>query len=247
VISPWRNGPLLGFDLETTGVDRFNDVPVSSAFVRFDGGEVTKVDSTIVNPGRPIPHGAIDVHGITDEQAAEGEALDVAIAGIVEVLLAASRDLVPVVGSNLAYDLTMVDVTAKREIGMGLVEAGFTGPVIDVLVIDKTYAKWRKGKRTLDLLCEHNGVVLDGAHDASVDAIAAVQVAIAQPATYRAAKDKWSKKDLPDLDKVSPQTLHDLQIVWHHDWAVDFSGWRVGKGMEALAPDELLWPVATRV
>jgi hypothetical protein len=35
----WAMGEVLGFDFETTGVDRFNDVPVSYALVTLIAGE----------------------------------------------------------------------------------------------------------------------------------------------------------------------------------------------------------------
>ena len=158
----------------------------------------------------------------------------------------ASTDGETVVGANVVYDLTMVDATARRELGLGLRDAGFDASIIDVLVIDKTYAKWRKGKRTLDLLCGYHGVELDGAHDAFVDARASVEVALSQPDVYRSNPRLWASKDLPDLDALSARELTDLQIGWHRAWAEDFSQWRQSKGSPPLAPDELLWPIAQR-
>ena len=35
----WVTGEVLGFDFETTGVDRFHDVPVSFALVTLVGGD----------------------------------------------------------------------------------------------------------------------------------------------------------------------------------------------------------------
>ena len=45
-------GEVLGFDFETTGVDRFNDVPVSYALVTLMAGERV---STIVGSDRSRP------------------------------------------------------------------------------------------------------------------------------------------------------------------------------------------------
>ena len=50
-MTTWMTGELLGFDFETTGVDRFNDVPVSYALVTVEGGEVTSTSAGLVNPG----------------------------------------------------------------------------------------------------------------------------------------------------------------------------------------------------
>jgi DNA polymerase-3 subunit epsilon len=66
-------GEVLAFDFETTGVDRFTDVPVSYAMVTVVGGARVAISSGLVDPGRDIPTGATEVHGITNERArAEG-------------------------------------------------------------------------------------------------------------------------------------------------------------------------------
>ncbi len=246
VTIPWQFGPLLGFDLETTGIDRYNDVPVSYALVEFNGGKRVSGASRIVNPGRPIPEGAMAVHGITDERAqAEGQPLDEAIAEIVAALVAATRDEIPIVGSNLPYDLSMVEACAKRLLGFGLVEAGFNAPVIDVLVIDKTYAKYRKGKKKLDALCEVYGITIEGAHDAAVDATASVEVALAQVAMYADAKNHRGEGNLPLLDQLSVRELHGLQQQWHRTWAEGFTKFLSEKNLKPLSPDEFVWPLST--
>ena len=244
--TPWQFGTLLGFDLETTGIDRYNDVPVSYALVEFNGGKRVSGASRIVNPGRPIPAEAMAVHGITDERAqAEGQPLDEAIAEIVAALVAATRDEIPIVGSNLPYDLSMVEACAQRLLGFGLLDAGFNAPVIDVLVIDKTYAKFRKGKKKLDALCEVYGITIEGAHDAAVDATAAVEVALAQVAMYADARNHRGEGTLPLLDQLSVRELHSLQAQWHRTWAEGFTKFLSEKNLKPLSPDEFVWPIST--
>ena len=65
----WPTGELLGLDFETTGVDRFNDVPVSYALVSVVEGIVIRSWSGLIDPGRDIPPGATAVHGISTERA----------------------------------------------------------------------------------------------------------------------------------------------------------------------------------
>ena len=51
-MAAWTAGEVLGFDFETTGIDRFNDVPVSYALVHVvDGVVVTE----LVRSHRPGP------------------------------------------------------------------------------------------------------------------------------------------------------------------------------------------------
>ena len=84
----WLAGEMLGFDFETTGVDRFTDVPVSYALVTVVAGDVVSSSSGLIDPGREIPAGASAVHGISTERArAEGMPLKGAIDMITEVVV----------------------------------------------------------------------------------------------------------------------------------------------------------------
>ena len=91
----WRDGPLVGFDTETTGVDVGADRIVTAAVVRRDASG-TRVRTWLIDPGIPIPPAATAVHGITTEQArargrAPREALDEVAAGEVLALPAGER------------------------------------------------------------------------------------------------------------------------------------------------------------
>lgn len=57
----------IAFDLETTGTLPGVDRIVEIGAVRFQGGEVDAVYSTLVDPLIPIPPGASAVNGITDD------------------------------------------------------------------------------------------------------------------------------------------------------------------------------------
>ncbi|SCK52903.1 DNA polymerase III, epsilon subunit and related 3'-5' exonucleases [Streptomyces sp. LamerLS-316] len=64
----WFEGPLAAFDTETTGVDVEEDRIVSAALVVQDaaGGRL-RVTRWLVNPGIPVPPGATEIHGLTDD------------------------------------------------------------------------------------------------------------------------------------------------------------------------------------
>ena len=86
----WTSGEVLGFDFETTGVDRFTDVPVSYALVYVVGGIVVRSWSGLIDPGREIPAEATEVHGISTEQARdEGMPLRDAIALVTDAVVSA--------------------------------------------------------------------------------------------------------------------------------------------------------------
>jgi len=224
----WHEHTLLAFDLETTGVDPFTDVPVSYALVALQDGVVVGSDAWLIDPGREIPAGASAVHGISTERARrEGMTLGFAVRRIADALVDASGRGVPVVGMKLDYDLTMLDRCYRRETGRGLVDAGFCGPVVDALVIDRHVDRFRPGKRTLRHLCAFYGVELEDAHDAAADATAAARV-------VRALCERY-----PELRASSPAELHASQSEWHREWVRSFREWR---GLGPL-PDSC-WPIA---
>ncbi|MGH8981187.1 MAG: exonuclease domain-containing protein [Acidimicrobiales bacterium] len=229
----WSGTELVAFDLETTGVDRFHDVPVSYALVVMRRGEVDSFESSIVDPGCEIPTAATAIHGISTAQArADGVPLQDAVALVGARLLDASRRGVAIVGMKLDYDLTMLDCCYRREFGRGLADDGFCGPVLDALVLDRHFDRWRKGKRTLGDLCVEYEVVIEQAHDAVADAKATLGVLRAMCGRYAT------------LHSTPVAELHTSQVGWHRDWADSLSSWRMGKGIPPLDARDGDWPIA---
>jgi len=171
----WHDAPMLGLDLETTGPDPYEAVPVSFALVMFfEPGVAERVRTGLVQPGLPIPPEATAVHGITDEAVAErGGDLFRFTEGVLGYLLDATRDGVPLVGMNLRYDLTVMDQLTRRFMKHGLVELGFETPVLDALVLDRHVDRYRKGRRTLGALADHYGLAPRPEHDPVADVFAA--------------------------------------------------------------------------
>jgi DNA polymerase-3 subunit epsilon len=232
----WASGEVLGFDFETTGIDRFDDVPVSYALVTVEAGEVVSAWAGLIDPGREIPAGATEVHGISIERArAEGIPLKNAIGMITRFVVAASARGVPLAGMKLDYDLTILDTQSRRFFGRGLLDRGWAGPVLDAVVLDRHLDQFRKGSRTLAALCAHYGIGIGHAHDASVDAIASVKVLLALSEQY------------PELREATLPDLHDAQVQWHRDWAESYDQWRFGNGMPPIDPRDYVWPVAPAV
>ena len=232
VSEQWINGELLAFDLETTGVDKLSDLPVSFALVTFEAQQVRSARYSLVNPGREIPSGAVAVHGISTERAqAEGMGLEDAIEEIADALVDASHRNVPVVGFNLSYDLTMIDARCRAVDRRGLVERGWKGPVLDPLVIDRGLDRYRKGPRTLGALCDRYEVINAAAHDAQGDAIASCELLLAMV------------NSLPELQTMDLSALYAQQAAWHKSWAGGFSDFLMSKGGKGFADEEFLWPL----
>lgn len=230
----WMQGELIAFDLETTGVDPFVDVPVSYALLRIADGQVLERSVCIVDPGRPIPPQAMAVHGISDEMAAQGVELRTAIETISSALLDASERGVPTVGFKLDFDLTMIDVQTREYLGTGLMESGYRGPVLDPLVIDRHFVQRRRGKRRLVDLCQIYGVVNVEAHEAASDA--------------RAAFDLLTRQceQIELLAAMEVRALYDAQVTWHAEWAREFRAWLAFKDIATRPVSEEGWPIARR-
>ena len=226
----WHTGVLGSYDCETTGRDPLVARLISAAFVTSDGGR----HDFLVDPGVPIPPETTAVHGITDEYVREhgghpAEALE-KIAELLAAHLSANR---PLVVFNAPYDLTLLELELERH-GLRSLAArvGRIEPVIDPLVIDKAVDRFRKGKRNLESQCAHYGVRIEGAHDAAVDAIAAMEVAKALAERY------------PEVGQASPADLHRQQEEWKAASERDFAAYRQRRGEEYVA--EPGWPVRER-
>jgi DNA polymerase-3 subunit epsilon len=236
LMGAWTSGEVLGLDFETTGIDRFEDVPVSYALVSVVDGVLVRSWSGLIDPGREIPADATEVHGITTERArAEGMPLEEAIGLVADAVVAASRRGAPLAGMKLDFDLTLLDAQAVLLCGRGLVARGWHGPVLDAGVLDRHFDPDRHGRRTLGDLCAHYGIPFENAHDASADAIASVQVLFA-------LAERFEEVRRTDLGR-----LHAEQILWHRAWTEDMDDWRVSQGMVRMDPRDLVWPVAPAV
>jgi DNA polymerase-3 subunit epsilon len=224
----------IGFDLETTGIDSFSDVPVSYGFVeRIDGdrGRESLMESGYVNPGIPIPAGACAVHGITDEMVEDAMGLLDAVELMAERVAAHWADGDVIVGMNVAYDLTMLDSLCRRLELATLAERGDIGAVIDVLVLDRHFDKWRKGGRKLTDLCRHYEVNLGNAHSAAHDAEASLAV-------FEKLRQRY-----PAFDAVPVAQLNITVRSWYHEWLSSFSLYLEKKGENPIPPGRYEWPI----
>jgi DNA polymerase III subunit epsilon len=223
----WWEGPLVAFDIETTGLDVEEARIVTATIAAVGGGAATEVVTLMADPGIPIPEEASAVHGITTERArAEGRpARDVVMAAL--SLLGAFPDTYPVVAYNARFDFTVLDREAARH-DVAMWEPR---PVIDPLVLDKHLDPYRKGSRRLEAVCEHYRCRLDGAHDSAHDALAAARVA------YRIGQTT-------ELGYMTAPGLHDAQIKWAAEQARSLRNYfrQQGKAKAAMSVREE-WPV----
>lgn len=224
----WADGPLCAFDTETTGVEVETARIVTACVARVGGGSGPDLTRWLADPGVDIPAEATAIHGVTTEHArAHGWSAADVVAEIEARLSAAWRDGLPVVGFNVCYDLSLLDRELRRHHDRPLAVGG---AVVDPLVIDRRFDRYRRGSRKLDAMCGHYGVAQDGAHDAANDAVAAARLA-------------WKQaKVLPGLAAMSLAELTAAQTSWYAEWAFQFCEYLAVRGRTDDLPDGA-WPV----
>ena len=219
----WTDGPLLGFDTETTGIDVDNDRIVTAALVRRDASG-THVRSWLINPGVEIPEAAAAIHGVSTEHAREhGRPPREALEEIATDLAEAFRGGVPVVAYNAAFDLCLLDAELRRHRLRTLPDrlCSDTRPVIDPLVLDRAEDQFRRGKRKLVDLCGYYQVVESGnLHTADVDVVATLDVLERIVGRF------------PHLAALDLDTLHEYQSTAHQAWAEGFNACRAEQGFD---------------
>ena len=201
------------FDTETTGLDLKTSRIVTASVVELDldGNVVVDRAEWFANPEIEIPKVASDVHGITTEMAvADGRNYKEVISEILDVLRDCFQRGIPVIAYNAPYDFTIL---MHQAISLGLEPIADPMPVIDPLVVDKTYDRYRSGKRKLEIVAKHYSVALDDAHNSKADAIAAGRVGLA---IMKAHADK-----LPE----TAAEFHASQIDWAKVIDEGFTKW----------------------
>ena len=224
----------VGFDLETTGISSFLDVPVSYGFVKHErlaNEVVTSSEGGFVNPGVAIPAGATAIHGINNEMVADAPLIEIATSAIADriSLIWSSGDVI--VGMNVSYDLTMVDSLCRRLSMPTLIERGVIGPVLDILILDRHFDKWRKGSRKLTDLCRHYGVTLGSAHSALDDAEASLSVFDAMLNLY------------PAIAELPLENINETLRAWYLEWLISFSSYLEKKGEAPISAGRYEWPI----
>jgi DNA polymerase III subunit epsilon len=171
------------FDLESTGTDPASDRIVSVALVSEEGDVLL---NQTVNPGRPIPPGASEIHGLTDADVADAP-LFAEIAPQLQKMVSG----VVLGGYNSRnFDAPLLDAELRR--------AGQPG--IDLAAVEEVdvFRVWLALEpRTLVGAVRHFlGQELEGAHDALHDAQATAKVCQAL-----AAKHGLERADLLKLSR----------------------------------------------
>ena len=219
----WLHEPLMALDTETTGTN-----PESARIITICAGLSARPGSWEpvewrINPGIPIPTGASAVHGITDEDVANEPEGTAALEPIWEHL--AAHAATPIVGHNLAYDMTVLNSEFRRHLGKGIPD-GLR--CLDTLVLFRRF-DFTTGGRQLEHLANRYGITLN-AHDSSEDALASLRI----------LHILAGENDL--LPLVSVDDLQPLQAKWHAAHIEAARQKRISRGQDA-PPESTDWPI----
>ncbi|MBF0807700.1 3'-5' exonuclease [Rothia nasimurium] len=227
-MTSWTKLPRATFDLETTGIDPKTARIVTASLVLVSpDGEVLRAGEWLADPGVEIPEQASAIHGITTEYAREhGKPAQQVAYEVAMALGGLFADGVPVIAFNAAYDFSVLHFELARY--------GYPPltcyPVLDPLVINKHVHKFKKGKRTLEVLANEYSVELENAHTSKDDALAAERLLTAMSFEYEEIEQ--------------PATaLHEQQITWAAEQAAELQDYfnRIGKQADVSGA----WPVRT--
>ena len=178
--------PLVFFDLETTGVDIYNDRIIQIGAIRIEPDGTKTEKEWLVNPGVPIPKSSSAIHGITDDMVQDKPRLG-DIADELSVFFADAD----IGGYNVKnFDLPLLSVEFGR---IGLPFDSETINIVDAMALFRILEP-----RTLTAAYKKFcGKELVDAHDAMADIRASLDVLHGQ------------LEKNPELPKT-PKELHEL-------------------------------------
>jgi DNA polymerase III subunit epsilon len=164
---------LVAIDTETTGRDPNNDRLVEIACIVIERGQIIERHSWLVNPGRPIPQEAFEVHGISDDDVKDKPSF----AEIIPQLLEVMTQRVPV-AYNAEFDQRVLLAELERAGNLPRHKPPAFRPGLcwlDPLVWARALHKDEKS-RSLGAMAELLHIQLEQAHRATDDAVAAALV-----------------------------------------------------------------------
>jgi DNA polymerase-3 subunit epsilon len=172
----WSVQKLAVIDCETTGRSPTEDRVLEVGVACFEGGELTKLESWLCNPGIPVPEESRAIHNISDEELAGAPPF----AAIVQKIVRSIDGHLPV-AYNAEFDRAFLHAElARAGFADKNVPPAFDPEVtwVDPLVWARELHKDERGHR-LGEVCARLGVALDNAHRAASDAQATGRVLLA--------------------------------------------------------------------
>ena len=179
----WRTSRYLALDLETSGGDPRRDDILSFGWLCLDGPEIRLASARhrLIRPRRALAENNVSIHRITDDQAADGEALRAVLTDFLADLQ--GRVLI---AHYSPTEVGFIDAACRACFG-----GGFRPLVIDTLILARrAAAQHAPGSLRLGALRARHHLPRYPLHHALSDALAAAELFLAQAeaASARGAK-----------------------------------------------------------
>ncbi|MDY3014587.1 MAG: PolC-type DNA polymerase III [Evtepia sp.] len=152
------DGPVVCFDLETTGLSKTEDRITEIGAVILEGGEVKERFQTFANPQKPLPPNIVQLTGITEDMLVGAPSQEEAIQAFL-----AFADGRPLAAHNAEFDIGFIREGCRR---YGI---DFQPTVIDTLPLAQKLLP-ELGKYKLDVVSRHLNLPEFNHHRASDDA-----------------------------------------------------------------------------
>lgn len=182
--------PIVFFDLETTGLNVVTDRIVSISVYKILPDGQTEGKSAVVNPTIPIPKGASDVHGITDEMVKDKPTFKQIAKSLSDFMKGCD------IGgyNNNSYD----NIILLEE----FLRCGIDFPSGDVVSVDVCSMFKKLEQRTLSAAYKfYCGKDLEDAHSSTTDTLATFEVFTEMIKKYDELKGK-SIQEISDFCKT---------------------------------------------
>lgn len=164
----WKDEPILFVDTETTGIDPMEDRVVELAMALMLDGDVRWAYTTLVNPQRPIPAGASQVHGVYDKDVVNAPTFE----DVME-LVGLCMDYRFCGAYNAPFDKNIIAGEFRR-CGVDFEKEFWFDPLVVARHFITIHAK---GVHRLENVADRLGIDLgEAAHTAAADTIAAGKV-----------------------------------------------------------------------
>lgn len=161
------DGPIVIFDVETTGLSPLTCGITELGAVRIENGEIVDRFSSFCNPGHPIPPEITKLTGIDDSMVAGAPLPKQVVADFLQFCEGAA-----LAAHNAEFDVSFVRAAAQER------AAAFERPALDTLALARGLYPALRSHR-LGAVSKHLGIKLERAHRAVNDAEATAQVLLA--------------------------------------------------------------------
>jgi len=177
--SDYREVDYLAIDLETTGLDAKSDHILSVGYVIVHGNHIdlSSASHRLVHTAHAIPEASAVIHQITDDQAAEGEALKT-------VLIDLLKDMAGkvMIAHHATIEQGFLSNACKRIFGGGLLVPIVDTQTVSLRTFQRRQITYKGSDLRLHALGDRFNLPRYGAHNALSDALAAAELFLAQAA-----------------------------------------------------------------